>query len=185
MEKVSVPEGTKGDWSIDHFTITQDGAMWFNIRAGARRVIPGNYTRLNHRSRGVIMSDTPAEQSDHRAAVRNANGSCLINGLGMGMVLHNILLKPEVTDVIVVELEQDVIDLVAATYLKDPRVTIVHASAFDYVPPKGKKFGMVWHDIWDSITADNLPEMTKLHRKYGRRADWQDSWCKWECQRDR
>ena len=100
------------------------------------------------------------------------------------MVLKNILLKPEVTDVTVVEISQELIDIVAPHY-PDERVTFVCASAFDYKPPKGKRYQMVWHDIWDYICADNLPEMTKLHRKYGRRTDWQGSWCKAECQRGR
>ena len=130
------------------------------------------------------MSDTPAEMRDHSYAVRMAKGSCLINGLGIGLVLKNILLKSEVTDVTVVEISQELIDIVAPHY-QDERAVFICASAFDYKPPKGKRYQMVWHDIWDDICADNLPEMTRLHRKYGRRADWQNSWCKAECMRGR
>ena len=32
------------------------------------------------------------------------------------------------------------------------------------------------HDIWDDICLDNLETMATLHRKYGRRCDWQGSW---------
>jgi spermidine synthase len=130
------------------------------------------------------MSDTPAEMRDHWEAVYHAKGSCLLNGLGIGMVLKNILLEPEVTDVTVVEISQDLIDIVSPHY-PDPRVTFVCADALLYAPPKGKRFGMVWHDIWDDICADNLPIMEKLHRKYGKRTDWQGSWAKYECQRGR
>lgn len=97
-------------------------------------------------------------------------------------MLKNILLKPEVTDVTVVEISQDLIDLVAPHY-QDPRVTIVCADAFEYKTPKGKKYGMCWHDIWSGICSDNLEEMAKLHRKYGKKAAWQGSWCKHECKR--
>jgi hypothetical protein len=34
----------------------------------------------------------------------------------------------------------------------------------------------VWHDIWLDLCTDNLEGMGKLHRKYGRRTDWQGSW---------
>jgi hypothetical protein len=34
---------------------------------------------------------------------------------------------------------------------------------------KGKRYDMVWHDIWDDICSDNLEGMAKLHRKYGDR----------------
>lgn len=62
---------------------------------------------------------------------------------------------------------------------------IINADAFAYKPPKSKRYGAVWHDIWANICADNLPEMHKLHRKYGRIADWQGSWCRWQCERNR
>jgi len=71
------------------------------------------------------------------------------------------------------------------TFKDDSRVEIIHADAFEYKPPKDVKYTCVWHDIWDDICGDNLPEMTKLHRKYGKKAIYQDSWCKHLCKRDR
>ena len=68
-------------------------------------------------------------------------------------------------------------------YIKDKRVTIINADAFEWKPPKDQRYDVVWHDIWDNICGDNLPEMTKLHRKYGKKTDWQGSWCKYECKR--
>lgn len=35
----------------------------------------------------------------------------------------------------------------------------------------------VWHDIWTYITEDNVPEITKLKKKYARRCDRQAAWC--------
>ena len=49
--------------------------------------------------------------------------------------------------------------------------------------PRGMKFTVVWHDIWNHICSDNLPDMHKLHRKYGRRTDWQGSWARHLCER--
>ena len=180
MEKVSIPEMKNGAWSIEHFVV--DAPDIHSMLRG-RGVPPGKYTRAM-RNGTLVMSDTPAEQRDHYEAVRRATGSCLLNGLGIGMVLKNILLKDDVTDVTVVEISQDLIDMVSPHY-NDQRVTFICSDAFDYKPPKGKRYHMVWHDIWDYICADNLSEMTKLHRKYGSRADWQGSWCKAECQRGR
>lgn len=180
MNKVCIPEASKGEWRIEHFKVDRED---LHSMLRGRGVTFGSYTRAM-RGSVLVMSDTPAEMRDHGYAVYKATGSCLINGLGIGMVLKNILMKPDVTDVTVVELSQDLIDIVAPHY-NDPRITFVCASAFDYKPPKGKRYQMVWHDIWDYICADNLPEMTRLHRKYGRKADWQGSWCKCECQRGR
>lgn len=179
LEKVSIPESAKGAWRVEKF---KTDMIDFGSLMRARAVPVGEeFTRLM-RGNTLVMSDTPAEMRDHYEPVIRARGSCLINGLGIGMVLKAVLKKPEVTDVTVVELSQDVIDLVAPHY-QDERTTFVCASAFDYAPPKGKRYGMVWHDIWDYICGDNLPEMHALHRKYGRRADWQGSWCRAQCER--
>ncbi|MFA4971784.1 MAG: hypothetical protein WC683_04175 [bacterium] len=178
MEKVDLPEGSKGPWRIERFTT--DRQDWSALKA--RRAVPigETFTRL-FRGQTLVMSDTPAELEDFRAALHMARGHCLINGLGLGAVLKAVLLRPEVTAVTVVEISQDLIDLVGQHYTSDPRVRIVCADAFKYKPPKGERYQMVWHDIWDDICSDNLEGMTRLHRKYARRCDWQESWCRYEC----
>lgn len=184
IDRVDIPEGRAGNWAVERFVVSPEDAERERIRAvvcRGRGVPAGSYTRLV-RGRTVVMSDTPDEMRDHYEAVHRARGHVLINGLGLGMVLRAVLKKPEVTRVTVVELSADVIGLVAPSYT-DPRMTIVEASAFDYAPPKGERYGAVWHDIWDNITADNLPEMTRLKRKYGRRADWQGCWAEFQCKR--
>jgi hypothetical protein len=182
MERVTLPEGQKGPWKVERFTVDRlDFHCLFH--GGNPPPVGETFTRLM-RGGKLVMSDTPSEMRDHFEPYYRAKGSCLINGLGIGAILKNILLKPEVTDVTVVEISQDVIDLVAPHYT-DSRVIIICCDAFLYEPPKGKRYQMVWHDIWDDICADNLPEMAKLHRKYGRRTDWQGSWAKWKCRHGR
>jgi len=184
IPSVAVPPGTRGPWTVERFVVEKEPLQ---VKFGARAVRPGTYTRLSHAERGVVMSDTPAEKRDHACFVHEARGHVLINGLGLGMCLGAVLAKPEVTKVTVVEADADVIALVGPAYAGDPRVEIVHCDAHAYQPPKGVRYGAVWHDIWDEICSDNLPEMTRLHRKYGRRADWQGSWARPLCelQRDR
>ena len=182
---VTVPEGQSGIWRVERFTITLDQAkfesMRMSFRPGGRHCRAGTYTRLM-RDSTVVMSDTPDEKRDHYWFVRIAKGRVLVNGLGIGMVLNALLLKPEVEHVTVVEKSEDVIKLVAPHYA-GPRVEIVHADALEYRPAPGVRFDSVWHDIWDYICADNLPEMHKLHRRYGRRCEWQGSWARELCER--
>jgi spermidine synthase len=181
MEKVTLPEMQRGPWKIERFSV--DRPDFHSLIRGRGVPVGETFTRLM-RNGTIVMSDTPAEMRDHSAAVRMANGSCLLNGLGIGMVLKNIIAKPEVTDVTVVEISQDLIDIVSPHYA-DSRVTFVCADAFEYKPPKGKRYQMVWHDIWDGICSDNLAEMTRLKRKYGKRCDWQRCWAEYECMRGR
>lgn len=185
---VDVPEGQSGVWRVERFTVTDKDVGLHNMRCafspgmGRRTISDGTYTRLM-RGREVIMSDTEAEKWDHWQAVREAKGVILLNGLGLGMVLNACLIKPDVERAIVVEQSPEVIALCGDHYRQKfgARLAIVLADAMSFTPPRGVRFGMVWHDIWDGICSDNLPQMTTLHRRYGRRAEWQGSWCKELC----
>jgi hypothetical protein len=184
--EVSVPNGRRGPWRVDRFTATSADCNRYNRSllfggAGARQMYPGTYVRLWHEKRGVVMSSTRAELSDHIEPWQMAKGRCLINGLGLGIITAACLRKPEVEHITVVELDKDVITLVAPwlyeTFDKK-RLTIVNADAHEYRPkiPVGTKFTMVWHDIWDEISEANRGSMSKLHRRYGRISEWQGSW---------
>lgn len=188
--KVDVPEGQSGNWKVERFEITEDDAKLQNTMAQfsftqrGRFIKPGIYTSLL-RGGTPVMSDTPAEIRDHLGAIQHASGHCLVNGLGLGMVVQAMLERLQsfsdqlaVEKVTVIEKSEDVIKLVAGHYAKKygDRIEIINADAFEYKPPKGIRYGAVWHDIWDVICPDNKEQMSKLHRKYGRRADWQSSW---------
>lgn len=183
MEKVTVPEGKSGDWEVTIFEVTESQSRMSLLRDGRRCVYPGKYTKLTHFG-DIVMSDTNAEMRDHYKPVAMANGNILINGLGLGVVLLNCLIKGSVSHATVVEKSKDVIDLVALHYIEmfGNKLTIINDDALTWKAPVGEVYGMVWHDIWPCICADNLEEMKKLHRKYGRRCDWQGSWCRAECE---
>ena len=178
--KVRLPAGQSGEASIERKTLTDADVSLENLRCQMRGQLrrvtpPGDYTVLKVRG-AVMMSDVPSEAREHLGplwAVKEG-ASVLLNGLGLGFVLAAILRKNPAC-VTVIEKDADVIALVAPHY-KDRRVTIVHADAFDYQPPKGARYDVVWHDIWADICGDNLREMTALKRKYGRRAEWQGCW---------
>lgn len=186
--KVNVPVGEKGDWKVERFMVSEEESkayalsVAFTPGAGGRTVPPGEYTRLVRKGifiGTVVMSDTPAEIRDLSFFIEEAKGKVLINGLGLGVVLGAVLRKPEVTEVIVVEKSQDVVDLVGGYYKKGvggEKLQIIVADALVWRPEKGERFDIVWHDIWDDICLDNLEEMKVLHRAYGRRCDKQYSW---------
>lgn len=190
--EVMVPDGVHGDASIDTFTVSEKEAKMFNMQCifggvdqARRQIKPGTYKRLIV-DKELVMTNTPAEVRDHSIFIRNARdfgGDILINGLGLGMVLNAILCFDNVTSVTVIEKSADVIALTGPTFDHEWRVTIIHADALEWKAPVGKRYSLVWHDIWNTVSADNLPTMGTLHRKYGKRCDWQSSWCRKEAQR--
>ena len=186
--QVNVPDNKIGPWEVSTFEVSEKDVEIENMRAlfkpGGRTILPGKYKRLT-RTGAVIMSNTRVEIADCLSFIWQAKkgGDILINGLGLGVALTAILESADIPSVTVIEQAKEVIDLVAPSFAHDKRVNIIHADAFEWKPPKGKHYTAVWHDIWDNICTDNLPEMTCLHRKYGRRTDWQGSWCKELCLR--
>jgi hypothetical protein len=62
-------------------------------------------------------------------------------------------------------------------------VSIHHADAREKRWPKGRRFDVVWHDIWPTLSPANLDGMSALVRRYASRPDWQACWgqkqCRW------
>lgn len=153
----------------------RDGGSMFIMRGG-------KYVRL-HVNGELMMSDTDMEKTSNREFIYYAHGKVLIAGLGIGLVLKNILNKEEVTEVIVIEKYQDVIDLVAPKF-DNPKLKIICADINEWKPAKGEKFNVIYFDIWPNICEDNLDEIKVLHNRFKNSVDrtdpncWMNSWMK-------
>ena len=191
--RVDVPEGESGDWKIKRFTVSEEDEKFGRLQAimgssSMGRFTPaGTYTGLYRRGGidgwSVIMSDTPDEIRDHLGFIYQVKGRVLIHGLGLGMCARAALIDDEVTHLTVVENSPDVIKLVGPWLTElakkhGKEVVIIEADCFTWKPVKGAWWDVVWHDVWDNLCIDNLQEMAKLHRRFGRRCGWQGSWGK-------
>lgn len=181
---ITAPVGSSADGRvrIEEFIVSDSQAFVNNLRCSPNMAImPGIYKKLVINNQ-VVMSNTRMEVVTNREFVLSARGNILINGLGLGMVVEKLLARENIEHITVIEKDQDVIDLVAPVFKNEQKVTIIHACAFEYQPPKGVIYDYVWHNIWTNIHPNNLGEMTRLHRKYGKRSHWQGSWAKHLCQ---
>ena len=186
--KAHVPVGQSGEYAIEKFTVSPKDAELDKLHAAIQGmqgrpyipVKPGNYTKLKRGSK-LVMSDTPAETNSLKILYDMAQGDVLINGLGLGIAPYALSQKPEVNSITVIEISPDVIKLITPHLNK--KVNVILADAFLWKPPKGIIYGAVWHDIWDDICSDNLPEMTRLRRKYAKRCKWQGCWAYLDCLR--
>lgn len=180
---VTVPEGVHGDVAVERFTVEADAIENIRLSFSGRGCRPGTYTRMTRKGR-LWMSDTSAEKRDHSiiagVCARPETRRVLVNGLGLGMIVQSALQNPAVEHIDVVEIDPDVIALVGPHYEASGRVTIHQADAYEQCRawPKGTTWDAAWHDIWPDLCVDNLEEMAKLHRSYGRRVGWQGSWGK-------
>lgn len=187
---VNVPAGVIGDCIVNQFEVNEADARFSILRAAfsfnsAGRATPvGNYTALRING-SIMMSDTPDEVADLLDVFRYAKGRCLVNGLGLGVVVNGLLMKPEIEHVTVVEINPNVVELVGSHWMEKygDRLIIIVDDAMTYKPLVGIRFDYVWHDIWPTICGDNINEMKHLHRRYGRRCNRQGSWCRNLCER--
>lgn len=193
MRKVDVPEAELAPWKIERFTVTAEDEENEKLRSALRAwsgtlyipVPAGTYTRLLHGKDIVVMSDTPSEMRDHRYAVRKATGKVFVAGLGLGMVIQAMLDKPDVEKVTVVELSEKVIKLVGPHYQEryGDRLDIQQGDALAWTPPRvthHDPFDVAWFDIWTYKSEDNLPQITKLKRRWVRWAKWRGFWAEGE-----
>lgn len=187
--KVNVPVGGSGEWKIQRFTVSESDADSFNTGllfsgAYARRITPGTYTQLICNGAGTVMSDTPAEITDHYDCYIGATGHVLIAGLGLGMISKAILRKDKVESVTVIEKSPDVIKLVSEWLRKGckRKCEVIQADIFEFAPHKRmkelgiKKFDYAWFDIWNEGCEDYLEEKIKLYRRWGRWATRKGNW---------
>jgi len=179
MIKVDLPTMENDEWVVEHFEVDMKSFQAFRLAMDGRPVESGTYTRLFRKESSMhdpVMSDTPAEMRDLHPIMIRAEGSVLINGLGLGVLVKNLLAKPKVLHIDVVETSLSLINLVGPFY-EDPRVKIHHADAYQVYWPKEQTWDVAWHDIWDNICSDNWGEMRMLKQKYRRKVTWQGCWC--------
>ena len=181
-----------GEATISAFEFSRKKDPIFAMRAAMDGVAiyDGKYIRLNVAGT-LMMSDTDMEKDSNRDFVREANGSVLIAGLGIGLILKNILHKLNdgtITSISIVEKSKDVIALIQP-YFKDERIRMIHGDILEWRPSKGVKYDTIYFDIWPTICADNLKEITFLHNVFKHRLNrsnpncWMNSWMKERLQR--
>ena len=163
----------KGVATIRKVNVTEDEANYSNIRYIINNkkfmcIRSGQYIILDIKGKGIMMSDTPMEKRTNEDFVKKANGRVFIAGLGIGLIIHNLKSKiqsGEVSEVVVFELEQDVIDLVAP-YFQNEKIKIIKQDIFQYEPKPDDVFDTIYFDIWETISDDNLDEMLFLHKNW-------------------
>lgn len=169
----------KGNVIITERVVSKEEASFENLRHTMHgnsylKVTPGKYTLLMI-DRNIVMSDTDMERESNLKIIEKANGKVLIGGLGIGMVLHNIVSKPEVTSVDVVEINKNLLELVSP-FFKHEKVNIIEGDIFNF-NCNGTKYDTIYFDVWNDICTDNLDEIKKLHNKFKHKLNRQNPNC--------
>jgi hypothetical protein len=120
---------------------------------------PGHYIiKEGH----VWMSTSRLERESHAIHLKQAHGKVVVCGVGMGMYLFNIAAKPEVTEVVAVDLDPAAIDLVKSatafgSWVGGEKIRFVHRNALELTPadigpgPVDHLYVDIWPELCDPM----------------------------------
>lgn len=171
--------GRSGRFRLEHFEIPP-GPTHHDV--SGRPTGLGRFVRLVEESASgvrVWMTDTRAEILEHEplfAALdqvrepASAGSGVLVSGLGLGLAVVGAV-RHGATWVDVVERQPEVVDLVGAQVVawaakRGVQVNVHVQDVFDFVPSPGVSYDAAWHDIWPTISDENLPEMDALEARF-------------------
>ncbi len=171
----------KGNCKLMCYEYKERNDILYNLRAARdghafMTMYEGTYVKLIIDGK-LFMSDTNMEKLTNSDFIQKANGKVLIAGLGIGLLLENLMKKlksKEITEIVVVENNKNVIDIVAP-FFKDKKIKIIEGDIFNF--KTGDKFDSIYFDIWESINQDNYKEMKELHKKFKYNLNRENSLC--------
>jgi len=174
-----VPEGQRGCARIVHVKVDKLSAIMSTMRGSP--LSPGRICQLLVRNQ-LAMSDGENEFRTNQLVGWKARGDVLIAGLGIGMIVLPIMAKPEVRTITIVEKEPDVRALVEGPIRRAlgdraAALRVETADIFDWKPTG--QFDTIYFDIWNEMSTDDLPTITKLKRQYRkalRPGGWMGAW---------
>lgn len=107
----------------------------------------------------VWMSITPMEIDSHWMPIELAYGRVGVAGLGLGYFIQNILDKPEVSEVIVYEINQTIIDLYKQNFGEHEKLTIINTNALNL---QDEYFDFFYNDIYRTLFCDDAIDHMKI-----------------------
>lgn len=107
----------------------------------------------------IWMSLTPMEIESHFMPIKLAQGRVGVGGLGLGYFTESILDKPQVKEVVVYELNQEVIDIYLEQFGHHDKLKIVKKSVHEV---RNEAFDFFYNDIYKYYLDDRVFEDAKM-----------------------
>lgn len=166
-----IPEGQSGEFTITKRIMPAETRMKMLSYGGFVRYPVDIELTILKEGEKLWMSDSPSEISDMEQLSEWAKGHVFVAGLGLGLLVHTLALKDEVTKITVVEINQDVINLVKPTLPE--KVTVVHQDFKLYLAMNDQtQFDYFILDVYPDLDSDMLRTMLdhwELITKEGKR----------------
>jgi hypothetical protein len=154
--------------------VTMRNAIYAGLKP--HQIVPDRPMRVHKLLSGgmTVTSDVPMELYSQSIAFKQVRGRVLVGGLGLGMASTLIANLPVVTEVVTVELSQDVIGIVWHQLPKTRAIMkIERADLFKYIAraaARRETFGAAYFDIWsgtgEASWADYIVPLRRLMYKH-------------------
>lgn len=126
--------------------------------------INGPISELLGVNKRVWMRLSPKEIEGTYETIKSAKGKVGIVGLGLGYTVQEIAKKPEVSNVIVYEISEDVVELYKRNFGENPKIQIILGDAFK---ANANDFDLFFVDIYEYKLSMQVVEdyvaFNKLH----------------------
>lgn len=114
-----------------------------------------------HAPEHVWMRLMPLEIQASYFAIKMAKGKVGVVGLGLGYAVEEMAKKPEVEEITVYEISQEVVDLYYSNFPKNPKINIVCCNAYE---AERKEFDFFYSDIYEyKITSQIVEDYKKFN----------------------
>jgi hypothetical protein len=107
----------------------------------------------------TVMVDDPLHWYGMMGLAKECKGKVFVAGLGLGIILHHLVKNKDVTQIDVLEINPDVIELVKPLIPEDLRINIIEGDAFKWADTHYDYDTFVF-DLWvktGEIWSENLP----------------------------
>lgn len=99
-----------------------------------------------------VASDDKSAREYHHPCVLNSFGRVCIAGLGIGYVVQKISKKPDISSIIIIEKDIEIIELIYPM-IKTPKTEVVCADFFDYLNDCSTwNIDYTWVDIYNIVS---------------------------------
>ena len=114
-----------------------------------------------HGPEHIWMRLTPLEIEGAYFSIKRAHGKVGIVGLGLGYTVWEMAKKESVSQVIVYEISQEVVDLYYSNFPKNPKINVVCCNAYE---AERKEFDFFYADIYEyKITSQIVEDYKKFN----------------------
>jgi len=126
-----------------------EGVMGYEFFHLKKPLLVTNLQVKNHRGWITLMVDDPMHWLGMGELAKLVkSGTVLVGGLGLGLVVHHLITRKDITQVRVIDIDPELISFISPYLPNDTRVEVLNNDYFSYILNCSDKYDSVIIDLW-------------------------------------